>query len=96
MRRSAALRAMSPMVSSVGASPMAPDVETRPQVGFQALTPQAWAGMRSEPPVSDPSAATTDPLATAAAEPDEEPPAMNCGFQGLRTRPRAPFHPDGS
>src|SRR5436189_6015989 len=94
--RSAALRAMSPTVSSVGASAMAPEVETRPQVGFQALTPQAWAGMRSEPPVSEPSAATTEPLATAAAEPDEEPPEMNWGFHGLPTRPRTAFHPDGS
>src|SRR5947208_8539143 len=71
VRISVALRATSPIVSRVGASAMAPAVETRPRVGFQALTPQAWAGMRSEPPVSDPSAATTDPLATAAAEPDE-------------------------
>ena len=32
--------------------------------------------MRSEPPVSDPRATTTEPLATAAAEPDDEPPEM--------------------
>ena len=73
---SAALRAISPMVSSVGASGMAPRAETRPWVGVQAVTPQACAGMRSEPPVSEPSAATTVPLATAAAEPDDEPPEM--------------------
>src|SRR5262245_35398126 len=73
-RRSFALRPSSPIVSSVGASAMAPFVDTRPWVGFQAVTPQACAGIRSEPPVSDPSAATTAPLATAAAEPDEEPP----------------------
>ena len=36
--------------------------------------PQQCAGMRSEPPVSDPSATATAPLATAAAEPDDEPP----------------------
>src|SRR5262249_28995333 len=96
MRRSAALRAISPMVSSEGARAMAPVVGMRPQVGFQALTPQACAGMRSEPPVSDPSAAATDPLATAAAEPDEDPPEIKGGFHGLHTRPRAAFHPDGS
>jgi hypothetical protein len=74
---------------------MAPLVETSPQLGFHALTPQAWAGIRSEPPVSDPSAATTDPLATAAAEPEEEPPGMKSGFHGLRTGARAVLNPDG-
>ena len=52
--------------------------------------------MRSEPPVSDPSAATTAPLATAAADPDEEPPEMKSRFQGLRTRPRVALKPEGS
>ena len=73
---SAALRARRPMVSSVGASGIVPRAETAPWVGFQAVMPQAWAGMRTEPPVSEPSAATTAPLATAAAEPDDEPPEM--------------------
>ena len=63
---SAAPRASSPMVSSVGASGIAPRVETAAQVGFQAVIPQPCAGMRSEPAVSEPSAIVTDPLATAA------------------------------
>ena len=82
-RSTATLRASSPIASSVGASASRPRSETSPHVGFQALTPQAWAGIRNEPPVSDPTAATTDPLATAAAEPDEEPPATKSGFQGF-------------
>ena len=84
---SAALRASSPTVSSVGASGIAPRNGTRPLVGFHAVTPQAWAGMRSDPPVSDPSAATSAPPATAAADPDDEPPETKSRFQGLRTRP---------
>jgi hypothetical protein len=79
---------MSPMLSRLGAGAMAPAAETTPQVGFQPVTPQAWAGMRSDPPVSEPSAATTAPLTTAAAEPDEETPETKSEFHGLRTRPR--------
>ena len=75
------------MVSSEGASGIAPRAETAPSVGFHAVTPQPCAGMRSEPAVSDPSASTTEPLATAAAEPDDDPPGMKSGFHGLRTRP---------
>ena len=71
------------MVSSVGASGIAPRVETVPQVGFHAAMPQACAGMRSEPPVSEPSAETTERLATATAEPDDEPPQMKSGFHGF-------------
>src|SRR6185437_4646652 len=84
---SAALRAKAPTVSRVGESGIAPVTGTKPYVGFQAVTPQQCAGMRREPPVSDPSATTTDPLATAAAEPDEEPPLIKSRFHGLRTEP---------
>ena len=42
--------------------------------------------MRSEPPVSDPSAKTADPLATATAEPDDDPPVMNSKFHGILRR----------
>jgi hypothetical protein len=88
-RMSQALRASKPTVSRLGASGIAPAQGTRPWVGFQAVMPQQWAGMRSEPAVSEPSATTTLPLATAAAEPDEDPPATKSRFHGLRTRPRA-------
>src|SRR5437016_5741263 len=45
--------------------------------------PQNAAGWRMEPPVSEPSAATAVPFATAAAEPPLEPPGtrdLSCGF----------------
>ena len=57
--------------------------------GFQAVMPQRWAGMRSEPAGSDPNATTALPLATAAADPEDDPPAMKSRFHGFRTRPRA-------
>ena len=71
---------------------MAPSAGTRPAEGFQPVTPQQWAGMRTEPPVSEPRATKAAPLATAAAEPDDEPPGAKSGFQGLR----AVAKPDGS
>ena len=50
-------------------------------------TPQKCAGRRIEPPVSEPSAAKAARAATALPEPDEEPPVMRCGSQGLRQCP---------
>ncbi len=46
--------------------------------------PQYAAGPRIEPPVSDPIAMRTSPAATAAPEPDDDPPGMWSRFHGLR------------
>src|SRR5215475_7462369 len=81
--KSEALRARMPTVSRLGESGIAPASDTTPYVGFQDVTPQQCAGMRSEPPVSDPSAKTADPLATATAEPDDDPPVMNSKSHGF-------------
>jgi hypothetical protein len=43
-------------------------------VGFKPTTPQKLAGWRTEPPVSEPSAARAERAATAEAEPPDEPP----------------------
>src|SRR5215471_1246354 len=86
---SAALRPSRPTVSRLGASGIAPCAGTARCVGFHAVTPQACAGMRRDPPVSDPSATTTEPLATAAAEPEDDPPLIRSRFHGFLTRPRA-------
>ena len=51
--------------------------------------PQKLAGCRTEPPVSEPSAAGTTPAATSAADPPEEPPGTRSGSSGWRTRPKA-------
>src|SRR5207253_1409944 len=62
---------------------------TRPYVGLSPTTPQNAAGCRTDPPVSDPSAAGTIRAATAAAEPPEDPPATRDVSHGFRVTPNA-------
>lgn len=65
----------------------------------QPTTPHFDAGMRKEPPVSDPVHIGSMLSASAAAEPPEEPPAFNAGLNGfpvapqtgLRLLPPAPY-----
>ena len=51
--------------------------------------PQAAAGMRTDPPVSVPTAASAIPVATLAAEPPLDPPGDREGSRGLRVGPKA-------
>ena len=60
---------------------------TRPIEGRKPTTLQNAAGLRSEPPVSEPSATGTMPHANATAAPPDEPPGECAGFQGLRVGP---------
>src|SRR3954452_2562664 len=46
--------------------------------------PHSAEGLLIEPPVSDPIAPSTIPDATAAPEPDDEPPVWHSVFHGLR------------
>ena len=57
----------------------------RPCVGLIALVPQHAEGIRSEPQVSDPSAAGVIRAASAAALPPLEPPATRSSAHGLPT-----------
>ena len=57
------------------------------EVGRSPTTPLKDAGLRRDPPRSDPSATDTDPQARATAAPPLEPPALSAGFHGLRVRP---------
>src|ERR1700691_2525536 len=50
--------------------------------------PQNAAGMRIEQPKSVPWAIETIPVATAHADPPEEPAGLSAGFQGLRVAPK--------
>ena len=68
-------------------SGIAPARLTRPTVVFKPVTPQKCAGMRIEPPVSEPSAAYVRRAATDEPEPEDEPPVICATFQGLRTGP---------
>jgi len=61
-------------VSSVGDSGTAPVIGTRLAVPLKPTTPCSAAGMRIEPPVSEPSATQAAPLATDVAPPEVEPP----------------------
>ena len=58
-------------------------VGIRPGVGRSAATPFSAAGMRTEPPVSVPSATGHRSAATAAPEPALEPPGMRAVSQAL-------------
>src|SRR5215469_4886684 len=55
--------------------------------------PHSAGGQRTEPEVSDPNAATHSPAATAAAEPDDDPPVIRSGFHGFLAGPNAPTTP---
>src|SRR5436305_7114861 len=58
--------------------------------------PQHAAGTRSGPPVSDPSATSASPDATAAAEPLDDPPGIKAGSSGLAGVPNHGLVPSGS
>ena len=88
---SATVRAIGPAWSKLGASGKTPSIGTRPCVGLKPTIPQHAAGMRIEPPVSVPSAASHRPAASAAAEPPLEPPGMRSGSSGLTTSPQCSF-----
>src|SRR6516164_1760954 len=63
----------------------------RPGVGRMPTMPQKAAGMRIEQPKSVPCASGTMPVATATADPPEEPAGLSDGFQGLRVAPNTSF-----
>jgi hypothetical protein len=84
---SSTVRVRGPTVSSEKESGMAPVRGTRSKVGLMAEVPQKAAGRRMEPPVSEPRPAKLARAATEAPAPEEEPPGMRAGFQGLRQWP---------
>src|SRR5512139_3026365 len=55
--------------------------------GLRPTSPQHAAGMRIDPPPSDPVASGTSPAATAAAEPPDDPPGERASDHGLRVEP---------
>src|ERR1700682_3861134 len=58
-----------------------------PGVGRMPTIPQNDAGMRIEHPKSVPYAKGTLPVATATADPPDEPAGLSAGFQGFRVTP---------
>ncbi|GAO27353.1 hypothetical protein ALISP_7173 [Alicycliphilus sp. B1] len=66
-------------VSSVVESGTAPSVGTRRAVFLKPTTPLRAAGMRIEPPVSEPRAMKAAPVATDTPAPEDEPPGTRAG-----------------
>lgn len=75
MATSATLRPIGPSAQYVselnGAMP-----GTRPNGGLYPTTPQNDAGMRMDPPMSEPVASIVEPAASTAPEPPDEPPGV--------------------
>ena len=85
--RSRTLRAIGPSTASVwNGSWFGPD-GTRPGEGRRPTTPQNDAGVRNEPPRSEPVASQAWPVANATAEPPELPPQVRPVSHGLDVVP---------
>src|SRR5262245_8725854 len=56
-------------------------------LGRRPTTPQKLAGLRRDPPMSDPWATHAMPVASAAAAPPDDPAAERERFHGLRVGP---------
>ena len=67
--------------------PAPSSVGTTSGPGFNVTSPQQAAGMRRDPMPSLPWAIGTNPAATAAALPPEEPPGVSARFHGFRVTP---------
>ena len=61
----------------------------RPKLGLSPTRPHQAAGIRTEPPMSVPSPSGTQPEATAAPDPPEEPPGVRFGSHGFRVTPQS-------
>src|SRR5882672_4915729 len=72
----ATVGASGPTESRVVDSGNAPSRGTRAEVGLKPETPHRAAGMRTEPPVSVPSANAAIPSETETAAPEEDPPGI--------------------
>ena len=85
---SATVRAIGPSTEKGAQPSSAGHVGTRPGEGRKPTTLQKLAGLRSEPPMSLPSAIGTMPEASATAAPPLEPPHVLVGSYGLSVRPK--------
>ena len=60
----------------------------RVDVGLNPTTPEKHAGIRMDPATSLAAAKGTQPMATNAASPPDDPPGVRVKFQGFRERPQ--------
>ena len=82
------LTVSAPFVASPASASPYGAPEMRPRAAFSPTRPQHAAGMRIEPPPSEPVAKVTIPLATATAEPPLEPPHVRSSAHGLCVGPK--------
>ena len=80
-------RANTDTQSNEGLAGTTPRTDSQPGVGFSPTTPQNIAGTRPDPAVSVPRARSASPVATATAEPLDEPPLTRPGATGLSQAP---------
>src|SRR5699024_12206442 len=80
---SATVRVSTPWVASAAPSTPEGPLEILPRETFRPTSPHAPAGIRIDPPPSDPCAIGTIPAATAAPAPPEEPPGDRVGSHGF-------------
>src|ERR1700759_1022991 len=85
--RSSPLRAIGPCTPRLRSILAAGVCATRPMLGRIPTMPQKLAGLRNEPPMSEPWASHAMPVARAAPGPPEEPAADRELSQGLRVAP---------
>src|SRR6267154_5607571 len=85
--RSSTLRAIGPCTPRLRSILAAGLCATRPILGRIPTMPQKLAGLRSEPPISEPWASHAMPVASATAAPPEEPAADRDVSHGLRVAP---------
>ena len=76
-------RARQPSTAVRGSKALSVVFGIRPNVGLRPTSPEKPAGIRIEPPPSEPVAKGNSPPATAAAVPPDEPPGVAVGSQGL-------------
>ncbi len=82
------LRAIGPSTESGEKAEAPGPFGTRPGAGLSPTTPQKLAGLRKDPPMSDPGAIQAWPEASAAPAPPEDPATERVRFQGLWVRPK--------
>src|SRR5262245_4502804 len=85
---SSTVRAIGPSTPYESQASACGQMGTRPGEGRSPTTPQNAAGIRSEPPRSDPWASGPIPVASATAPPPVDPPHVNARFHGFRVVPK--------
>src|SRR5436190_22543357 len=87
-RVSGTLRPIGPSTDSGDQPKTRRSAGTTPGEGRKPTTPQNAAGVRSEPPVSEPVHTGSMSQASATAEPPDEPPEVRHGSNGLPVAPQ--------